>query len=322
MLDDHSRAPSVNPVLVELVRGGEVESRHRGAVAVVDVSGHVQEAIGDIGLAVYPRSAIKPLQALPLIESGAADAFDVSEEELALACASHTGEAMHTERIAAWLERIGCTPGDLVGDPKSPLTDNCSGKHAGFVTLAKHLEAPVEGYHKLAHPVQQRMLGVLEQMTGAEPGIDVPCGTDGCSVPTWAWPLGNIAYAWAQFAVPDRLPTDRKFAAIRLGKAMIAHPELVDGPGKFNSTVLRDGKGKILLKRGAEGVYCAGLPEYGLGIAIKIDDGADRAAERVMAAMLNRIGVAADCGADIPVDLDLPSRAGLKAGVLRAVGVS
>ncbi len=320
MPHDHLPPPSAsaNPVLVELLRGGLVESRHRGAAAIVDPVGQVRESWGDIAAPVYPRSTVKPLQALPLVETGAAEAFELGAEELALACASHRGLPMHVDRVAAWLARIGRAESDLVGDPGRPLADNCSGKHVGFLTLARHLGAPAAGYGHPAHPVQQRVLGTLEQMTGLGPGGDpLPCGVDGCSVPTWAVPLSRLALVWARFAVPDDLPPARAGAARTLAAAMAAHPDLVDGPGTFNSRVLAAGGGRVLVKRGAEGVYAAGLPEYGLGVAVKIDDGADRAAEVVMAALLRRIGVLDDLEMAFPAELAQYSRAGLPTGVLR-----
>lgn len=320
MPHDHAPPSTTNPVLVEMVRGDLVESRHRGAVAVVDVSGHVQASWGDVNGLVYPRSAVKPLQALALIESGGADALGVTDAELALASASHAGKPMHADPVAAWLERMAVASEALICDPESPLTDPCSGKHAGMLALALHMAAPLKDYWKPQHPVQQRILGVLEQMTGAEPGAAVPCAVDGCSVPTWAWSLGNLAFAWANLAAPDALPPARAEAARRVTAAMAAHPDMVHGPGTFDTEVLRVFDGRVIVKRGAEGVHCAGLPDYGLGVAVKIDDGAGRASERVLAALLHRIGVVEECGIDLPVTVPLQSRAGLAAGQMRVVG--
>ncbi|MCP5366970.1 MAG: asparaginase [Hyphomicrobiales bacterium] len=308
--DDVHGAGGANPVLVEVTRGGAVESRHRGAAAVVRADGTVAAAWGDIGAAVFPRSAIKSVQALPLVETGAADTFDVSDAELALACASHAGEPEHVERVAAWLARLGLGPDDLACGPQwprrdadahamaragqtpSPLHNNCSGKHTGFLATALHKGEPTRGYAEPTHPVQQRVLGVFEQMSGTDLGA-APCGIDGCSAPTWAMPLGNLALAMARLAAPDDLPPARARAARRVFAAMTAHPYLVAGTDRYCTTVMQAGAGALMVKTGAEGVYCAALPAHGLGIALKCDDGATRAAEVTMTALLLHLDLAA-----------------------------
>ncbi|MCB2103059.1 MAG: asparaginase, partial [Rhodobacterales bacterium] len=197
---------AANPVVVEVLRGGHVESRHRGAAIAVRADGHVALSWGDVDRPVFPRSAIKPLQALPLIETGAADAFGLDEAEIALACASHNGEPLHTDRVAAWLARLGLSEADLecgahwpkhepaahdlarAGAAPSALHNNCSGKHAGFLTTAVHRGEPTAGYVHRHHPVQQRVMGVMEQMCGLDLSA-APCGIDGCSIPTFALPL-------------------------------------------------------------------------------------------------------------------------------------
>jgi L-asparaginase II len=234
---DHSTsspAPA-NPVLVEATRGRIAESVHRGRAAVVDVSGRVAAAWGDIEAPVYPRSAVKPLQALALVESGAADAFGLDDTELALACASHSAEPRHLDGITAWLERMGLTPGDLecgaqwplrheptmealirAGERSTALHNNCSGKHTGMLATALHLGAPCTGYVNLEHPVQQRIMGILEQMCGYDLS-GAPVARDGCSVPSFAIPLGNLARGMACFASPDSLPDHRTAAVRRVG---------------------------------------------------------------------------------------------------------
>lgn len=335
----HDHAPSVpfkgsplqataNPVLVEVTRGNAVESRHRGAAVIVDVEGHVRAAWGDVEAPVFPRSAVKPFQALALVETGAADAFGVSEKELALACASHSGLPMHTEAVAAWLDRLGLAESDLACGPHPPmdpafhvetpcrLHNNCSGKHTGFLTLARHLGAPLVGYEKRHHALQQRMLGALEQMTGADL-TDAPVGTDGCCIPTWAIPLGNLALAWARFGVPDGLPDARAAACRRLWAAMAAYPDMIAGPGRLCSQVIRASQGRIVAKVGAEGVYCAALPEYGLGLALKIDDGAKRGAEVAVAQLLHLIGATEGLEAEIPAHQDILDTFGRPVGTVR-----
>ena len=302
---------AANPIAVEVVRGSHVESRHRVAAAVVDTAGTVLLAVGDIERPVYARSAIKPLQALPLIETGAADRFEIGDAEIALACASHSGEAEHVAAALAWLARIGCSADDLECGPHLPLDDdaanavlaaggeaerihnNCSGKHAGFLTVARHLGVAAAGYIRYDHAVQQRVLGVLEQMAGLDLG-NAPRGIDGCGIPVVAMPLGNVALAMARLADPADQPEPRQDAARRVRRAMAAHPFLVAGSGRFDTDIMAVTGEKAVVKVGAEGVYCAALPGPGIGIALKIDDGARRAAEAAMGRLLRRFDALTD----------------------------
>ena len=296
-----------NPVMVEATRGERVESRHRGSAAVVDAEGAVVAEWGDTALLVFPRSTVKPLQALPLLETGAAERFGVSDEEIALACGSHGGEPEHVERVGAWLARIGLTPPALVcgshpplseqaawdvirqGQPFSPLHNNCSGKHAGFLTTAVHLREPTIGYAGPVHPVQLRIKRVLAQMGGIELR-DEARGIDGCGIPTLAMPLTALARAMARLVVPDRLGRLRAAAARRVVAAMTGHSSLVGGRNRFDTLVMAAANGTVVTKGGAEGVHVAALPQAGLGIAVKIDDGARRAAETALAGLLIRFG--------------------------------
>jgi L-asparaginase II len=290
-----------NPVLVEVTRGALVESVHRGAIAIADADGVLRFALGDVETPVYPRSALKPIQALPLLVSGAAEVFALSEEEIALACASHSGEPMHTARVAAWLERIGCSESDLVCGPQPPryepaweemlrrgetptrLHNNCSGKHTGFLTVARHWNLPVEGYAHVEHPVQQAVANSLRALSGV---ADLPCGVDGCAAPNFALPLAGFARALAKLA-GQRTP-----GAERILRAMTSHPELVAGTGRACTALIRAAEGRAVVKVGAEGVYAGMILERGLGIALKIDDGATRAAETAVAAVLLSLKVA------------------------------
>ena len=294
-----------NPVLIEVTRGELVESRHRGAAAVVDSADRLVAGWGGVDAPVFPRSTVKPFQAVPLVESGAADAFDVTSRELALACASHGGEAVHVLGVEAWLRRLGlngehlvCGPhspldpvaaADLLarGDPPNRLHNNCSGKHAGFLTLARHLGVPADGYGDPRHPVQRRVLGVLAGMTGADAEHAV-IAVDGCGVPVMAMSLRELARGFSRLADPGRLPAMRSAAVRRVCEAMTSHPLLIGGSGRFDTVVTEAGRGAVLTKGGAEGVACAALPGLGLGIAVKIDDGAKRAAEAALAALLLR----------------------------------
>ena len=325
------------PVLVEVTRGDMVESRHRGAFAVVDPEGKVMLQAGDCEQLVYPRSAIKPLQALALVETGAAEAFGVSDAEIALACASHNSEPGHVGAAGAWLARIGLEPEDLEcgshlpfyepvaqemlrrGEEPSALHNNCSGKHVGFLTLAKHLGVPTKGYIGYAHPVQQTLLGIEEMMAGVELRA-APRGIDGCGIPQYGAPLGNLALAMARFADPSDQPERRQQAVARILKAVGANPFMIAGSGRFCTRVIEAAKGRILVKTGAEGVFMAALPEYGLGIALKAEDGSGRAAEVMMGALLQRLEALGPTQCEALQDLFTPSvinRAGLRVGEIR-----
>ena len=299
---------AANPLLVEVARGRIAESIHRGRAAVVDVSGHVVAAWGDIESPVFPRSAVKPLQALALIESGAADAFGLGDAELALACASHSAEPQQLDAIAAWLDRIGLSAADLecgaqwplrheptmaalirAGQAPTALHNNCSGKHTAMLSTALHTGAPSAGYADPAHPVQQRIMGILEQLYACDLSA-APMARDGCSVPCFAAPLGNLARGMACFAAPDILPAHRTAAVRRIAAAMIAHPGLVEGEGRYASRIIAATGGRVLAKGGAEGVVCAAWPDRGFGIAVKCDDGSARGAHHIMTGVLQHIG--------------------------------
>ncbi|MEI9992263.1 MAG: asparaginase [Rhizomicrobium sp.] len=298
-----------NPILVELTRGELVESVHRGVLAVVDADGAVVASLGDIAAPVYSRSSLKPMQAMVLVESGAAEAFGLSDEEIALACASHSGEPMHTTRVAAWLARIGLSEKDLAcgahpsryepvaeamiraGEKPTRLHNNCSGKHAGFLTVARHWDVATAGYERIDHPVQQAVAAVLKDLSGA---ADLPYGIDGCAAPNFATSLREFARAAARMASGKGLAKPRADAAKRILGAMIKHPELMSGTGRVCATLIRASDGAAAVKTGAEGFFGGWLPGRGLGIAIKIDDGAGRAAETVIAAVLDRLGLLGD----------------------------
>jgi len=293
-----------NPVLAEVFRANLVESRHRGAVAVADADGATVLAIGDVATPVFPRSAVKALQALPLIETGAADRYGFGDEELALACASHSGEPGHVavaERMLAsagldasvlrcgahWpMSQAAATELARRGEPTA-LHNNCSGKHAGFLCDACGIGVDPTDYWRPQHPVQRHVRGVLENLTGASL-TDARCAIDGCSVPTWAIPLQNLAVGFAKFATGRGLSPERARAAARLRTACAAKPWHVAGTGRFCTEIMQLFGARVFVKTGAEGVYCGALPELGLGIALKCDDGAGRASQAVMAAIIAR----------------------------------
>lgn len=329
-----------HPVLVEVTRGPLVESRHRASYVVVDSDGHVVQKAGEVEHAVYPRSAIKPVQALALVETGAAEAFGCSDAEVALACASHDGEPGHTEAVAAWLHRIGLGEQDLEcgthlpyheptmvallksGQEPSQLHNNCSGKHSGFLTVARHLGGGTKGYIKREHPVQQRVLGAIETMSGLDLGR-APVGIDGCGIPTVGIPLGNLALAMAQLADPKHQPEARQAACARIRQAVALHPFMVAGTRRFCTKVMEVTRERALVKTGAEGVYCAVLPTLGFGVALKVDDGAGRAAEVLMGRLLHRLGILSDDEAtqlSAWLTPQIRNRAGLDVGEIRPLG--
>jgi len=299
-----------NPVLVEALRGGLVESRHRGAVAVTDADGASVFTVGDVATPIFPRSAVKPLQALPLVESGAADRYAFTAAELTLACASHGGEPAHVEGVARMLAKAGLDVSALACGAHWPsaqaaafalartalpsaLHNNCSGKHAGFLCAACAMGIDHAGYWRPEHAVQLEVRAVLEDLSGAVLSQD-RCAIDGCSVPTWAMPLENLSHAFAKFGSGHGLAPARARAAKRLREACAQEPWYLAGTGRFCTEVMRLLGTRVLVKTGAEGVFCGALPVQGLGIAIKCDDGAGRAAEAIMAALLARFLPLAD----------------------------
>lgn len=302
-----------NPILVEVLRGSAVESLHRGALAVVDASGALHTALGDIERPIFPRSAVKLLQALPLVESGAAERFGLNDAELALACASHGGEAQHARTAASMLAKAGVDVRALecgahwpyydgaikamaaAGDTPSALHNNCSGKHAGFVCLGclmaddQDRRAFLSGYVRPEHPVMREVTASLQSTTGWNLAA-TPVGTDGCSIPTFAIPLRHLALAFARAGTGTGLRPGQAKAAKRLREAVARAPDMVAGTGRFDSRVMAHFGERVFCKVGAEGVYCAALPELGLGLAVKMDDGnTARACEVVMAGLIEAL---------------------------------
>ncbi|WP_049734516.1 asparaginase [Rhizobium ecuadorense] len=294
-----------NPVTVEVTRGLLVESRHRGAVAVVDGDGKLVFSLGDIDAAVFPRSACKAMQALPLVESGAADAYGFGDKELALACASHNGEDEHVALAASMLARAGRNGEALecgahwsmnqkvlihqarTLDAPTALHNNCSGKHAGFICACCHQDIDPKGYVGYQHPLQVEIRATMESLTGAVLGAE-SCGTDGCSIPTYAVPLRSLAHGFAKMATGTGLEPLRARASRRLIEACMAEPFYVAGSGRVCTKLMQIAPGRIFVKTGAEGVFCAAIPEKGIAIALKCEDGATRAAEAMVAATLAR----------------------------------
>ncbi|MDP2698887.1 asparaginase [Thalassospira sp.] len=309
-------APIANPILVETTRGSMVESFHRGRYVVMKADGTVVAAGGDIDALMYPRSAIKPLLAIPLVESGAADAFGLEDQHIALACSSHNGEERHAQTVAAWLEKIGLSVDALECAPHYSLSlnsaikqaadhvtltrahNNCSGKHSGFLTTAQHLGDDPAGYIDEPHPVQQRLIRVLEDMGDCDLS-STPRGIDGCGIPVIGMRLRDLGLAMARMADPSGLSDARRAAVLRIRKACAADPFMVAGSGRFCTAIMEECGEDALVKVGAEGVYCAAFPAAGLGVALKIDDGTQRGAEVAMGAILRQYGVIDDARAGV-----------------------
>jgi L-asparaginase II len=304
-------ASTENPVLVEVVRGDVVESCHRGAVAIVDAGGNLLFSLGDAARPVFPRSAIKALQAIPLIESGAADALDLGDEELAVACASHSGDKVHIEAVRSILAKAGldeemlaCGAHWPIGERASrdltlagmrpqPIHNNCSGKHAGMLAACLQSGLDPIGYERPEHPLQQTIKRIVSEVCGADLG-NAEVGIDGCSVPTFALPLQSLATGFARIGSGKVLPRERTEALRRLTRACFAKPVLMAGEGRFDTVVLAGLTNEAFTKGGAEGVHVAALPELKIGIALKIDDGAKRGTELVMAHLLAQFLSGAD----------------------------
>ena len=296
-----------NPILVNTLRGEVIENRHHGAIAVCDPNGKLLHSWGNLDALVYPRSAIKALQALPLVETGAAAHFSLSEAELALACSSHNAEPLHTETVHNWLNRIELdndalecgahaplhaqTAAALIASHQQPgrIHNNCSGKHSGMLTTARFLDEDTHGYIRREHPAQQRWFDSLSEMADVDMR-QLPWSYDGCGIPVIAMPLQSMATAFARLAVPDDLAADRGDAVDRITAAIAANPFMVAGSGRLCTEVMQLTGRRVIVKTGADGVYTAALKDKSLGIALKIDDGTTAAAEVTLLALLDYLG--------------------------------
>ncbi len=294
--------------LAEIRRGGVVESLHHGVAVVADAQGRILQSWGDPHFVTFPRSSLKPFQAIPLVESGAADAAGLTEEHLALACASHSAEDFQVALVRGWLDRLGLAESALVcgpdlpraqadqirviraGGDRSRVFHNCSGKHCGFLTLSRHIGAPLAGYAEPTHPAQRLYLEAFSELLN-EDAARLPRGVDGCGLPALALPMAAMARAAARWAAA-RVATEARHTAIRrLQSAIRAHPDHLSGRGSSTGKIVRASQGRVLLKGGAEGYVVGFVPEEGLGIALKLADGTARAKMGVFATLLGRLGL-------------------------------
>ncbi|GGE52816.1 asparaginase [Actibacterium pelagium] len=316
--------------LVEVWRGDILECTHAGHAVVCNAAGEIVESWGDPDTVILPRSSAKMLQALSWVETGAADRAGLTDAHLAVACASHEGEAIHTDLVRRWLGDLGMSEGDLRCGVQSPwnrdlrnemiredaplcqIHNNCSGKHAGFLTAMGTFGGDAE-YTEVDHPVQQAVKANFEEVTElASPGF----GVDGCSAPNYATTVKGMAHAMAKFANASEDGDARERGMARLTRAMASHPALVAGTGRACTELMEAAGGRIALKFGAEANYVAILPEQGLGISLKITDGATRGCEAVIAALLVRLGVLEADHPAVQKRMNVPmfSRRGIPAG--------
>lgn len=296
-------APSPR-LMVEIRRNGLAESLHHGVAVVADADGRITEAWGDPGFLTFPRSSLKPFQALSLVESGGADGLDAPH--LALACASHRAEPFQVRMVEDWLRRMGRPESALVCGPALPMGEgdladalraggkrrafhNCSGKHCGFLAAAAAFGRP-EGYESPDHPAQQHWLAALSELIGHD-ATALPRGTDGCGLPALAMTVADAARAAARYAALAVADPRREAAIRRLLAALRDHPGHVSGRGRATAQIVAATEGRVVLKEGAEGFVLGFVPERGLGIAVKLLDGAGRGKMAVFATLLGRLGL-------------------------------
>ena len=292
-------------IMCEIWRGSYLESVHTGMAVICDKDGEISHQWGDPNALILPRSSAKMMQAIPLIISGAEKKFSITEDLLALACASHNAAEIHLSRILGWLSHVGFSETDLRCGPQpskdpyvkkqmfekgqSPcqIHNNCSGKHAGFLSISRHLNAGPE-YTDPDHPVQRMVMDVFQELTQNKvDGITI----DGCSAPNPAIPLYSLARAMSWFATAHKRDDQLSKAALKLRNAMVNYPELVAGELRACTNLMKACEKKAILKTGAEGVFVAILPELEKGIALKIFDGGTRASECAIASLLIQLGV-------------------------------
>jgi L-asparaginase II len=335
---------NVDPITVEIRRGGFVESTHR-VHAVVGTADQVLTTWGDPERLTMPRSAIKSIQVLPMIALGAATAFDVSDDEVALSASSHNAEGAHTTAVAAWLDRIGldvgaleCGPSDPIsvpttkalyaaGEPPTALHNCCSGKHTGFLTLAGHLAGDpsfalagdssfaLPGYLDPEHGVQVLVRDAQAAMTGVDLSDQTPV-IDGCGIPVYQFPLASLAQGMARLVTPSAVPVEFQAAAARVTAVLPSRSFLVSGTGRADYVLTEAATEPLILKGGAEGVSMGALPERGIGFALKCEDGNGRGADEAVAAVLHQLGVTPQ---RVSMNTPVRNRAGTEVGAVTVV---
>ena len=304
-----SELPTMSTPLVSVSRGELVESLHRGHIAVVDSRGKVLWQAGNPMYVTYFRSSAKPLQVLPIIESGAVDRYAINDRELTVMAASHHGEDCHVEAVMSILGKIGLEESCLKcgvhmptnrmqaarlvkeGISVTPVYNNCSGKHAGMLAYAMHNGYPIDNYLDRENPVQVNMWKAVAEVSGLPPE-KVVRGVDGCGVGVFGMPIANMAYAYARLADPGALPECFRDPAQRMTSAMIEYPEMIGGSSDFGSNLMRNGGGTVFAKGGAEGLFCVGVPRLGIGIAVKIEDGVSRGLQTSVMEVLRVLDIA------------------------------
>lgn len=299
----------MNPILVEVTRGDLIESHHRGAYCVVDYQGNIIDKSGDIDNPIYPRSSIKVIQAISLLESGAADKFNITEQEISLACSSHNGEEIHINTALSMLKKAGLDDNDLQCGSHWPMNEqatvdlatsgqkpgmvhnNCSGKHSGFLVYMKHEKLPIDNYLSENHPLQISIRSILEDVCDINLS-NAKVGIDGCAIPTWAIPLRSLAKGFAKLSAPEKnFSSSRAKAIQRITNSVFKHPYMIAGKDRYDTKIMEAFPHQIFVKIGAEGVFCAFLPKLGYGIAVKCDDGAFRGAETILSGILVKLGI-------------------------------
>ncbi|MET3699164.1 asparaginase [Bacillus oleivorans] len=294
---------------IQVFRGPYLESTHDIHIAVVNTDGELIFSYGDPNRLTFPRSSIKPFQAVPVVETGAADAFRFDVADLSLICASHSGEAIHRNRVMDILERLELEEGALQcgthiprdlesykelikrGGELTPVFSNCSGKHSGMLTAVVHMGEDIHTYRDIDHPHQQRILQAIEEVC-QYPKENIDISVDGCGVPVHRLPLLNTALGYARLANSSAMENKERARTLeRIRKAMTSSPEMVGGKDRFDTDLMRVFGGRIVAKAGAEGVQCLGDSETGLGIAIKVEDGNARATSVATMEVLKQLGI-------------------------------
>ncbi|MDY6844148.1 MAG: asparaginase [Thermodesulfobacteriota bacterium] len=301
---------TASPVLVTVTRGGHLESFHRGSIVIANARGNIIDALGNPNFPTFMRSCAKPIQALPIVESGATETFSFTDAELALFCGSLNGQDFQIDILQSILTKIGLNENNLKcgihrpshrataesmrkdGLTTTQLHNNCAGKHTCMLALCVHHKYPIDTYLEVNHPVQKMILNTVAKMCDIE-AQEVKIGIDGCGVPVFSVPLKNIAVSYAKLAAPEASneTTQRKEAIKRLTQSLVQYPEMIAGDERICTDIMRIAHGRVLAKTGADGSYAMGLLEKGLGVGIKVDDGSTRALNPIVIDSLVKMGI-------------------------------